>query len=432
MTPNFRDTLLLGFALFAMFFGAGNLIFPPAIGLASGTNWLTALLGFSITGIVLPLMGVIAILNAEGRFEVLTKPISPWFYKVFNLAVMVGIGMFVTIPRMAATTHELGVQPLFPQIPAVVTILVYFAMNFYFAMDKTNVVDKIGKVLTPLLVIILLFIVGKGILNPIGAPKATELPNPFSHSFINAYQTGDVITGILLAPIFIAAIRGLGYKGTSSVRKMTINATIIAGLGLLVVYGGLLYIGATAVGQFPKDIDNTALLIGLVQQLLGNVGTTLLAVAIALACLTSSIGVTAVIAEFLSDLTKQKLSYRTWVMVICATGITVGSLGVGHIISYAMPIFLASYPIAIVIVVLGLFLKYLPNEGAFKGAAILTLVVSLVETVGIVGEVEGLNQLIALLPLSENGFSWLIPAILGFILGAFMDKSKAEELREVS
>src|SRR3954464_3071914 len=105
-----RDSLIFGFALFAVFFGAGNLIFPPSIGLASGSDWLPALAGFILTGIVLPILGVVAVLNSKGKFEELTRPDSPWFYKVFNLVVMIGIAMLVTVPRTAATTHEMGVH----------------------------------------------------------------------------------------------------------------------------------------------------------------------------------------------------------------------------------------------------------------------------------------------------------------------------------
>lgn len=424
MNKSLRDTLILGFALFAIFFGAGNLIFPPAIGLVSGTNWVNALIGFVLTGIVLPLLGVIAILNAEGKFEVLTKPISPWFYRFFNAVMMIGIGMCVTIPRMAATTHELGVKTLFPQVPSFVTILVFFAINFYFAMDRSNVIEKIGKLLTPVLVVILLFIVGKGVFDPIGIPITTSLANPFSNAFISAYQTGDVMTALLCAPIFIAAITGYGYTDAVKMRKMAINATMIAGLGLLIVYGGLLYLGAAGSGMFPRDMENTALVTGLIQIMLGNFGSITLAVAIVLACLTSAIGVTAVTADFLSKLTYNKVSYRMWALIICIAGVAVGSLGVDKIIAYTMPLFLALYPVSIVIVFLGVFRKYIPNAGAYKGAVLVTLLISVIETVGTLGvNIRFLHTLIAKLPLSADGFSWLLPAIAGFIGGAIIHRA---------
>ena len=422
MNRGIQHSVILGFALFALYFGAGNLIFPPQIGNVSGTNWISALIGFSVTGIVLPLLAVIAILNAGGRFEELTRPISPWFYKVFNLLLMVGVGMFVTIPRMAATTHELGVKTLFPQIPSTITIIIFFAISFYFAMDKSNVIDKIGRILTPLLVIILLIIVGKGIFDPIGSPVVTDLSTPFSNAFISAYQTGDVITGIFCAPIFISAIASYGYKGAIS-KKMAITGTLIAGLGLLIVYGGLLYIGAAGSSLFPKDIESTALVSELVNLLLGSSGAIALSIAIALACLTSSIGVIAVIAEFLNKLTNNKISYRAWALVICVVGTAIGSLGVEKIINYALPIFLALYPVAIVLVFLGVFRKFIPNAGAYRGAILLTFIVSVLETLGVIGiNIKAINLFVSMLPFNANGFSWLIPSIIGFVVGAFIYK----------
>ncbi|GHH99059.1 branched-chain amino acid transport system II carrier protein [Neobacillus kokaensis] len=427
-----QHTIIIGFALFAVFFGAGNLIFPPTIGLASGTNWLPALIGFCITGIALPLLAVIAILNVGGKFEDLTKPISPWFYKIFNLLLMVGIGMFVTIPRMAATTHELGVKTLIPQVPSVVTIFVFFAVTFYFAMDKSNVIDKIGKFLTPLLVIILTFIVIKGVFDPIGSPISTELKNPFSNAFINAYQTGDVVTGIFCAPIIIAAIIGHGYKG-ASMKKVAISATAIAGIGLLVVYGGLLYLGAAGSGLYPNDIESTALVSALINRLLGSYGAVLLAITIALACLTSAIGVTAVIGDFLRDISNNKISYRNGALLVCVVGAAIGMLGVEKIINYTLPIFLALYPVAIVLVFLGVFHKVIPNPGSYRGAILLTFIVSLFETLGAIGiKIPAALNFIPFLPFSANGFSWLVPAIIGAVFGTMIYRLGSKKHNQVS
>jgi branched-chain amino acid:cation transporter, LIVCS family len=424
----YRDSLIFGFAFFAVFFGAGNLIFPPSIGFVSGTDWPTALAGFVLTGIILPLLGLIAVLNAEGKFEVLTNPISPWFYKIYNILCMLCIAMVVTVPRTAATTHEIGVQTLFPNFPAFGTMIIFFAVNYYFANDRSNLIDKVGKVLTPALLVILLFIIFKGTFDPIGAPIDSKLPNSFSNAFTSAYQTGDLFTGLLCASVFIGAVVNKGYKDPRNVRKVAINGTIIAGVGLLIVYGGLLFIGATGGGHFPKDIESTALLTGLVQNLLGDYGTIFLAVAVALACLTTAIGITASIADFLSQLTNNKVNYRTWVLVICVSGVSVGLLGVENIINFALPLFLGLYPLSIVIVFLGVFRKYIPNAGAYKGAVLLTVLISVFEMLGAYGlEIKLANDLISMIPLSANGLAWLLPAISGFAGGALLYRSAARK-----
>jgi branched-chain amino acid:cation transporter, LIVCS family len=424
----YRDSLIFGFAFFAVFFGAGNLIFPPSIGFVSGTDWPTALAGFVLTGIILPLLGLIAVLNAEGKFEVLTNPISPWFYKVYNILCMLCVAMVVSVPRTAATTHEIGVHTLFPHFPAVGTMIIFFALNYYFANDRSNLIDKVGKVLTPGLLVILLFIIFKGTFDPVAAPIDTKLPNSFSNAFTGAYQTGDLFTGLLCASVFIGAVVNRGYKDSANVRKVAINGTIIAGVGLLIVYGGLLYIGATGAGLFPKDIESTALLTGLVHRLLGDYGTIFLAVAVALACLTTAIGITASIADFLSQLTKNKVSYRTWVIVICICGVSVGLLGVEKIINFALPLFLGLYPVSIVIVFLGVFRKYIPNAGAYKGAVLLTVSISIFEMLGAYGlNIKLANDLISMIPLSSMGFGWLLPAIIGFIGGTLFHRAAARK-----
>lgn len=421
MSRKISHTFILGFALFALYFGAGNLIFPPSIGIASGSHWVSSLLGFSITGIVLPLLAVIAILQVGGKFENLTNPIAPWFYAVFNLLLMVGIGVFVTIPRMAATTHELGTVALLPNLPSVVTIIGFFAIAFFFAKDETNVIDRIGRYLTPVMVILLLFIVGKGIFFPLGTPSDTGITQAFSKAFVNAYQTGDVITGILCAPIFILAIRHYGYKG-KEIKSMAMQAILIAGIGLLIVYGGLLYISAGAVSQFPADIESTTLVKGLIDQLLGGGGAVALAVVIALACLTSTIGVVAVIAEFLTKLVKDRIAYKLWVGIICIVSASIATLGVDKIISYTIWIFTLLYPIAIVLVMLGIFNKYISKAGVYKGAILMTFIVSALETIAGFGiGSHTISTMLELLPLGTSGFAWLVPAIVGGIIGWILD-----------
>jgi LIVCS family branched-chain amino acid:cation transporter len=205
---------------------------------------------------------------------------------------------------------------------------------------------------------------------------------------------------------------------------MALTGTLIAGIGLLIVYGGLLFIGASGSGFAPKGIEDTALVSLLVDRSLGSIGGVALAVAIALACLTSAIGVIAVIGDFLNDLTKNKLSYRVWVGIICVVGIVIGSAGVGAIVTYAMPIFLALYPVAIVLVLLGVFAKFIPNAGSYQGAILLTFIVSFLETVGSLLKTPVLTNIILKLPLASDGFSWLVPSIVGFIVGTLVYKLK--------
>lgn len=423
MSKTLKDSLVVGFALFAVFFGAGNLIFPGAIGAASGTSWPVALVALFIASILLPILAIMAVSNAEGTFESLTKPVGKWFYIAFNLFVMIGVGALVTIPRTAATTHELSISPLFPSIPIQATIVVFFAITYYFANDKSNFIDKIGKILTPALILILVVIVFKGIISPIGVIKETGISNPFSSTFLELYFTGDLLTGLLCAPIFISTIVAKGYKETAERKKITLYASIIAGIGFAIVYGGLLYVGATANSLFPQDVGRTALLNGLVKDLLGSVGMVGLSIAVLLACLSTAIGLSAAISDFISSITNNKITYRMCVGIICITGVFIGAMGVEKIISLAVPIFILVYPSAIVLTILGILKKYVPNKGAFKYSVLFTLVISMLESSGYLG-LDIASKIVGMMPFSSQGYAWIVPAMVGFIIGHMVYKYK--------
>ncbi|MCK1990947.1 branched-chain amino acid transport system II carrier protein [Lysinibacillus fusiformis] len=432
MSKIMQHTIIVGLALFAIFFGAGNLIFPPSIGNSAGVSWISALMGFSLTGVILPVLAVYAIYNTGGTVEALTRPIGNWFYKAFNTVMMVCIGMVVTIPRMSATTHELGVSQIIPTIPLLVSVLAFFAICFYFAMDQSNVIDKIGKWLTPVLVIILIILIGKGVLDPIGVAVHTEAKNVFATAIIAAYQTGDVGTGILCAPIFLAAIVSYGYKGKQS-KKVALGGMAIAAIGLIAVYGGLLYLGATSSGIITNPGSDTELLASIAYRVIGNLGKALLAICVVFACLTSAIGVMVISSQFLNELTKEKLGYKTWVLIMCIVGATIGSLGVGAIVEITLPIFLVIYPVIIVLVLLGAFDRLVPNAGAYKGTVLFAFLVSVVETISSYGiTIPGVTKLILHLPLQSSGFAWAVPSIIGFILGAFLHRVLKAENPEKS
>lgn len=432
-----RDAMVVGFAMFAIYFGAGNLIFPPFIGFETGTNWVAGLVGLVMTGIALPILAVAAVANAGGTFEALTRPITPWFHQVYNFLVMIGVGMLITIPRTAAVAYETGFSVILPMVDQSllkpIAIIAFFALTYYFANDRSKVIDKVGKVLTPVLLVILVGIVILAIVRPLGVPAATELANPFYFAFTQSYQTGDVLTGLLCAVIFVEALRGKGYIDKASNVKMVMLSCVIAFTGLFVVYGGLEYLGATGNNLFAVGTDHTELLTGLVQRLSGNGGLIALAVAVALACLTTSVGLTAVVADFIAGVTNRRISYKIGVALTCGIGIVQAMGGVAKIIVIAGPIFMGIYPISILLVILGLFHKFIPNNGVWKGSALLVILVSLYDSFAIIGAITGfqipaaLTNLYMAIPLAGQGFAWIVPAVAGGIVGGVIFKNNETE-----
>lgn len=417
---SWKDSLTIGLALFASFFGAGNLIFPPALGLESGDNWFLAVLGLLLSGILLPLLGIIVVSYAGGSVKVLTKPIGKNFWKWFMLAITLFLSL-VAIPRTAAVATETGVEAIFPKVPTIVSVILFFLITYYFANDKSSVIDKIGNVLTPILLIILLVIIFKGMILPIDTPVKTTLKSPFTNAFIGGYQTADLLASFMFAGIFLSDIVHKGYISDKERNKITVNAGVIALLGLLIIYGGLLYIGATGSRVFPQGIERVELLLGLVDRILGRMGVVGLAIAVLLACLTTSIGLVSSVADYFNELSNSKISYKTLIGIVCILGTLISLLGVEKIISMTNPIFIILYPISIVILLLGLFHKYIPNHGSYKGVVFFTLIMSAIEALLSIGVKSTLlESVVSMMPFSSQGFGWVLPAIVGFIGGTLL------------
>ncbi|MEX3747170.1 MULTISPECIES: branched-chain amino acid transport system II carrier protein [Lysinibacillus] len=417
------DSIIIGFATFAIFFGAGNLIFPPFIGFTSGTEWIPALLGMTLTGVILPVLGIVAVSNSGGTFADLTKPIAPWFYKVFCTLIMIVIGTFINVPRTAGTSYEIAIQPFFPNFSTVLFSIIFFAIVFIVSANKAKVIDLIGKFFTPFKFGLLLVIVVVAIFSPIGNPISTNLSQPFLNAFVESYQTADVLTGLLVANIIIAAIRAKGYAG-KELKKITIYVSAIAGFGLFIIYGGLLYLGASGSQVISNNnIERTSLLVDLMNKLMGQGGLILLALCVLLACLVTAIGLTSACSDFMTDLTKNKIPYTTWVAINTIISAIFANVKVDALISAAAPIFLALYPISITLVILGLCSKYIPNRGSFIGTVCFTFIFSLNDAFNAIGiKSDAFNSFVAKVPFSSQGFTWLIPAIVGFIAGTIIYK----------
>jgi len=424
----FRDMLVIGFAMFATFFGAGNMIFPPSIGFVAGSGWFVALIGFFISAIALPILSIVST-SKNGGFENIAGKVSPTFSKIFVILIMIIVGVIVGVPRTGATAHELGIQPLLPNISPIITSIFFYGISIYFAINPTTVIDKIGKFLTPVLLIILTIIIFTGITSPISSPVDTGLEDVFTMAFTGGYQTGDALGGVVIASVFMSAIIAKGYSDSKERNKMIMLCGGVAGLGLLLVYGGLLYIGATGSSIFPADVEKTVLLDGLVRGLLGKTGITSLGIAVIFACLTTNIGISAAVGQFFSNLLNNKVTYKAIVIILNIFGLIISNIGVENIVKFAIPIFLVIYPVAIVLIIMGLFDQFIPNRGAYIGAVYCTLLVSIFDTLIMYGiNIKPIQSFISYLPFSSKGFSWITPAMFGLIIGilAFSKITKEE------
>lgn len=427
-----RDILVIGFAMFAVFFGAGNLIFPPQIGFAAGADWPLALAGLSLTGMLLPVLGVIAVGIGGGSFERLTRPIARWFGTALVFTTMIAIAWLITIPRTAGVAFETGILTLAPALdPAAglwVFVPAYFALSLYFAIDESRVIDKVGRILTPALLLILALIVVWAVADPLAAPEDTAEAAPFTLGFVTGYQTGDVFTGLLFAILFLESIRAKGYAGGRDFTVVLAGVSAVTFAGLLFVYGGLEYLGATGSGVLDGDVAPSQLLTMLVSQLAGRTGAIALAVAVLLACLTTAVGATAVMAEYLSKWSGGRLRYRHAAILTTLVAAAQSFGGVDYIISIAGPIFMLFYPVGICIVILGLMSRLFTNDGVWKGTAIMALLVGAHDSASLLSGMTGfampawIGPVYQAIPLSGSGFAWVVPSILGGVAGGLVWK----------
>lgn len=420
MSKRNKDVFVLGLALFAMFFGAGNLIFPPYLGLMAGKNWVICAIGFIITAIGMPLLGIIASAKAGGTIDAVGNKVGPVFSKIFATVIILAIGPLLAIPRTGATTFETGIKPMLssanPMIVSIIVSIIFFGLTLYFVIKPSEIVDKIGKILTPLLLIMIFIIIIKGILSPIGTPATFMEKSPLSTGFTEGYQTLDALASLVFAGVMLSSLVAKGYKNIQEQVGLTIRAGLIATIGLCIVYGGLIYLGACANSVYPLDTPKSDLLIAITNTLLGSFGKIALGVVVSLACLTTSIGLTATVGSFFNKLSNNKLSYELIVISTCIFSAIFANIGVETIVKIAVPLLVLVYPVSIVLILMHVFDEYMPNT-AYIGAVLGAFSTSLYDALSVMGvDVSFLKNIINSIPLSSIGFSWVLPSIIGGLL----------------
>ena len=424
MNRRINDYFIVGFALFAMFFGAGNLIFPPSLGRLVGDNYIVSIVGFLITGVGLPLVGILSCIKSGGNFESIAGKVGRIFAVAITTALILAIGPMLAIPRTAATTFELSLQPLIPTINPVIAIIIYFIINLIFVLKPSSIIDTIGRFLTPILLIMLFAIIIKGIISPIGPITDTGYSNAFSNSLLEGYQTMDAMASVIFASIIISSVKMKGYKNNKDIIKVTTYASLVAVIGLSLVYGGLLYLGAQTSTLYDSHITRTMLIMNISKSVLGNFGGIALAVSVGLACLTTSIGLTATGAEFFTRLSKGKLSYTFNVLVITLVSMIIAFSGVDLIVSIAAPILQIIYPVIIVLILTNFLEDFIKNNKIIAITTYVTLAVSLLSAINSLTN-NSLKTFFDIIPLSNIGFSWVIPCIVTFVISfIFLNNKK--------
>lgn len=419
MSKQARDILTIGFALFAMFFGAGNLLLPPYIGIQIGNHvWIT-ILAFGLTGILLPFLGILSVAQSGNRFEDLGTKIHPLLAPVLGTVIMLCIGPLIAIPRTAATTHEVGVMPVLPGLNPLWTSVVFFVITWLLTIRPSRVVDIIGNILTPVLLVLLVVLILAGIIWPMDTygESGLSVGKSFTLGFVEGYQTLDVLASVVFAGIIIAAAKVKGHETTASKTRVVIYAGLLSAVFLLIIYGGLIQLGATS-GVTDTDIKRSELLLYISTSLLGQYGTYGIGIAIALACLTTAIALVSAFGMFFSSLTKGALGYKLLVSICCVASCVLSVTGVDNIITFAYPILSFVYPITITLILYRVvFYRVVKNREPYIAAILASTVIAvsyLLNQLELLG--EGALQILHYIPFYQYELGWVVPSAICFLL----------------
>lgn len=417
--------MIIGLTLFSMFFGAGNLIFPPFLGAQAGTNTWIAMAGFAVTAIGFPILGVAAVARSGGLLS-LAGRVHPKFAFFFTLLIYLSIGPCLAIPRTASTSFEMAIVPFIgdnwslSSAQAVYSV-VFFTIACILAMRPDKLSDRLGKVLTPCLLVLIAAVFLGCVIHPLGqygVPEAQYVSAPLIKGFLEGYLTMDTIAALNFGIIISLNIKAMGIVEEKYVIRETIKAGMIAGIVLLAVYGGLAHIGAVAGGTFGVVENGARVLTLVVRSLFGNGGMVLLAIIFFIACLNTCVGLLSCCSKYFCTMISG-IRYGGWVVIFAVISVVISNIGLNKILELSVPVLNAIYPVAIVLIVLSFMDPFIKRyRYAYPAGIFMTGVVSVtaaLEQSGIVLPVltKGLHMLF----LYEVGLEWMMPAVAGTLLG---------------
>jgi branched-chain amino acid:cation transporter, LIVCS family len=420
-----KEIFIIGFALFSMFFGAGNLILPPFLGVQAGDSWGFVTLGFFATAVIIPIIGIIAHARLQGTMFDFGKKVSPTFSLVYCLIVY-AISISLPAPRTASVTHEMAIAPFFGT-SSLLTSTLYFALVFVFVINRSKILNLIGKFLTPLIIIILLIVIFISFSTIPESIKLNTFENPFISGLLEGYQTFDAIGAVVIGGVLVISMNF--NKNTSfEIKKEVISkAGIVAGIGLLIIYTGLIYSGVVFGSTFADNATRTEILTSLSTQNLGDIGTSFLSVLVVLACFTTAVGIITGTSDYFKGLfPNSSKAYLVTAIISCILGVVIGQFDVHYIIVIALPALMFIYPITIVLILLNVLPEKIASPTVFKTVIGVTFLFSIPDFLKFIINPEKLTGIQSYIPFSEHSLGWVLPALFVFIFVNVFKKFKTK------
>ena len=413
---------VIGFSLFAMFFGAGNLIFPTYLGYTSGSYWFIAFILYMAADGLLAMISLYCVFSSGGITE-FVKPLGKYLGTIILVCISLCIGPLVAIPRTGAITYNLGVAN-FGFNSLIITTAVFFTITYFICIKSEKIVDFIGKYLTPALLVFLIIMIITGIIYPVGKIQPGEdLQKVMYESFLNGFQTLDGLGAGLFNAVIVNAL--VFYKiRKEREKKVILSSSIIAFICLSIVYGGLCFLGASSKLNVEGAKNGTVILLNFTNALFGRTGILMLSVIVILACLTTSVALTGGVSEYFAEI-MPKIPYKIWVMIVCFASFIFSCLGVDAIIKLAVPLLFTLYPPIIILILTSLLRNKIACNKAIKYSAILSIIIGFIT---VLNDSFGILGFIKLLPLSSLSFGYLIPAIIVFVIVAIFEKNSKNNI----
>ena len=428
-----RDYLYVGSMLFGLFFGAGNLIFPIHLGQEAGASVFLANLGFLVTGIGLPFLGVIAmgVSKSSGVFDLASR-INRRYAIIFTLLLYLTVGPFFALPRLATTSFEIGLAPFVPngtqQLVLAIFSALFFLVVWLFSRKPTKILDYVGKFLNPLFLFLLAILLFLAFLNPLGSVSNAAigenyLTNTFFKGFTEGYNTLDALASLAFGIIIVSTIRGMGVEKPSDIAKDMIKSGAVSILLMGVIYSLLAYMGTLSVGTFPISQNGGIALAQIAKYYLGVPGSILLAFIVIVACLKTGIGLVTAFAETFSELFS-KGSYQQYLAIACILPCLFANVGLTNIIQFSVPVLMFLYPLAMTLMILVIISPLFKHRTeVYQITTYVTLIASFLDALNSAPSfIKDSNVVTGILttaeeylPLFSIGMGWVVPATIGFV-----------------
>ena len=432
-----KQKLLVAGTLFGMFFGAGNLIFPVHLGQLAGRSVIPAMIGFIITAVGIPILGVAAIGNTHSDgLQALSTKVGRHYGYIFTCLLYLTIGPFFAIPRCATTSFTTGVYPLISSevsesASLLIFSLIFFAIVLMLSLKPQGITIWIGKIINPLFLIFLAILVVAALLNPSTSVSAVEPAEAYRHhaffsSFIEGYGTMDAIAGLAFGIVVIDIIRSLGVSDDSAVAKDVLSSGVLTGILMAAIYVATILIGAQSRGLFETSENGGIALAQISNHYLGSAGSFILAVTITFACLKTSIGLVTSCADTFSRMFPNGFSYKVWAIIFTVFSFGISNFGLSKIIEYSVPVLMFLYPLSITLIVLALCGNLFSHDRCvYVSVTAFTCIAALFDLFkALPADVKTILHLEGAISLAENIFpwfnlnlGWIVPALIGFVLG---------------